>query len=495
MDNQGFFQYPNSTSDWNDMSELINNTQKLKLDDNNLWNPSPTQGFNNFATEFFGMSKPQPFSYPTNNIPQKQTEYAKFSNILELNKSKSDYVYPTSNQYFQQQFQQNPTHFSPYLGPTSKKPVMHTVLKLQVISKQAFELDFNNIYNAFSQFKSLVDVLIEPNGSAYVIFANLFDAQQAEMYFNKKNLMEDAKLVVSFSNERERLYAIEKSKQKKIMMATNSYSDQSPIASPSLSSNSTSSSTYAPKFTCKYEIQIDNDKEFQVARRIIGSKGYNMKRIIQSCQQKGSNMMNTQQADLLKLRLRGRGSGFKEGPEKKESDEPLHLCISSKDQEVYRMACQLVEELLRSIYREYIAFCQSVGQLPPEKLEIKCIESVPNKENPFIQPRDPQPKFQQQPVTQLTGKQYNVPSYPFEQNVSPMYTGQKTVPNQGSLQNDSKYIEQLIAAYIKARNEFNFIETEKIRNQLKMFGISLFSEEPEKSKLVSSAWEPQNSKY
>jgi len=26
------------------------------------------------------------------------------------------------------------------------------------------------------------------------------------------------------------------------------------------------------KFTCRYEIQIENDKDFQVARKIIGSK-------------------------------------------------------------------------------------------------------------------------------------------------------------------------------------------------------------------------------
>jgi hypothetical protein len=34
------------------------------------------------------------------------------------------------------------------------------------------------------------------------------------------------------------------------------------------------------KYTCRYDIQIDNEKEFQVARRVIGSKGANMKRII-----------------------------------------------------------------------------------------------------------------------------------------------------------------------------------------------------------------------
>ena len=56
----------------------------------------------------------------------------------------------------------------------------------------------------------------------------------------------------------------------------------------------------------------------------------------------------------LKLRLRGRGSGFKEGPNNKESTENLHLCISAKNKEVYDLACEGVERLLNKIYNEYI---------------------------------------------------------------------------------------------------------------------------------------------
>jgi len=32
------------------------------------------------------------------------------------------------------------------------------------------------------------------------------------------------------------------------------------------------------KYTCKFYVQIENDNEFQVARRLIGSKGCNMKK-------------------------------------------------------------------------------------------------------------------------------------------------------------------------------------------------------------------------
>ncbi len=105
------------------------------------------------------------------------------------------------------------------------------------------------------------------------------------------------------------------------------------------------------KYTCKYEILIPNDKDFQVARRLIGSKGCNMKKILNECKQ--NNNIN----DNIKLRLRGRGSGYKEGPQNKESDEPLHLCISAKNQEEMKKACGLVDDLLNKIYDEYKKYC------------------------------------------------------------------------------------------------------------------------------------------
>ena len=112
------------------------------------------------------------------------------------------------------------------------------------------------------------------------------------------------------------------------------------------------------KFTCKYEILIPNDKDFQVARRLIGSKGCNMKRILNECKQ--SNNIN----DNVKLRLRGKGSGYKEGPQNKESEDPLHLCISAKNQEEMKRACELVDSLLDKIYDEYKKYCSKNNIMP-----------------------------------------------------------------------------------------------------------------------------------
>ena len=117
------------------------------------------------------------------------------------------------------------------------------------------------------------------------------------------------------------------------------------------------------KYTCKYEILIPNDKEFQIARRLIGSKGCNMKDIINGCKS------NSSESDQVKLRLRGKGSGYKEGPDNKESDEPLHLCISSKNADEMEKACLLVDDLLKKIHEDYIEFCQ-IKNIEPVYTEI-----------------------------------------------------------------------------------------------------------------------------
>jgi hypothetical protein len=112
------------------------------------------------------------------------------------------------------------------------------------------------------------------------------------------------------------------------------------------------------KYICKYEILIPNEKDFRIAKRIIGSKGNNMKKIVDLVQG-------------IKLRLRGKGSGFKEGPKNKESEEPLHLCISSKNIEEMNKACLLINDLLQKIYEDYKIYCYKKGITPIPQIAIK----------------------------------------------------------------------------------------------------------------------------
>lgn len=59
-----------------------------------------------------------------------------------------------------------------------------------------------------------------------------------------------------------------------------------------------------------------------------------------------------------KLRIRGRGSGYLEGPAQTEaSDEPLMLCISAESREGFEAAVQDVESLLGHVHDQYCKFC------------------------------------------------------------------------------------------------------------------------------------------
>lgn len=131
--------------------------------------------------------------------------------------------------------------------------------------------------------------------------------------------------------------------------------------------------TSVSKFTCKYEIPLRNLPGFSVARKIIGHRGKNMKTILERL--KDSHFSGPIQ-DVIKLRLRGQGSGFKEGPSNCESPEPLHLCVSSKYFDKYNEACKLVEKLLKDVYQEYNNYCRWKGR-PVHNYKIAKMENSP----------------------------------------------------------------------------------------------------------------------
>eukprot|EP00927_Polykrikos_kofoidii_P033664 TRINITY_DN28495_c0_g1_i1.p1 TRINITY_DN28495_c0_g1~~TRINITY_DN28495_c0_g1_i1.p1 ORF type:complete len:567 (-),score=94.28 TRINITY_DN28495_c0_g1_i1:210-1721(-) len=114
------------------------------------------------------------------------------------------------------------------------------------------------------------------------------------------------------------------------------------------------------KYTCRFLIGIESDKDFQVARRIIGAKGANMKRIFKQTE--------------AKLRLRGKGSGYCEGAGQKESTEPLQLCISCTNLEGYRSAVQQAQELLTRLYDDYQVYCREHG-FPVPDLQLNLSEN------------------------------------------------------------------------------------------------------------------------
>merc|ERR1711920_477015 len=90
----------------------------------------------------------------------------------------------------------------------------------------------------------------------------------------------------------------------------------------------------------------------KVTRKVLGFAGKNVKAI---ATRSGA-----------KLRVRGKGSGFVEGPEQQESSDPLMLCVSAQDQVSYSKAKALVWELMEDVYGQYRAFCDKHQLLVPE---------------------------------------------------------------------------------------------------------------------------------
>lgn len=106
------------------------------------------------------------------------------------------------------------------------------------------------------------------------------------------------------------------------------------------------------KWQCQFQVGIEEEPTFRVVRRLLGPAGQNMKDI---AAQTGA-----------KLRLRGRGSKFLEGPEQIESAEPLMLCISVEGQDSYIEAIDRVTKLLEGIYSDYTEFCALTGKSAPQ---------------------------------------------------------------------------------------------------------------------------------
>ncbi|KAH7463844.1 hypothetical protein PRIC1_006452 [Phytophthora ramorum] len=98
-------------------------------------------------------------------------------------------------------------------------------------------------------------------------------------------------------------------------------------------------------FLEKLVVGIENESDFGVTRRIIGPAGSNMKRI------------SVEAGGNAKIRVRGRGSGSKEGgPE--DADEPLMILVSADNERSFRIACSLTGDLLAAIHRDYEMFQQ-----------------------------------------------------------------------------------------------------------------------------------------
>lgn len=112
---------------------------------------------------------------------------------------------------------------------------------------------------------------------------------------------------------------------------------------------------YQYKYVSRYIVQIENEKNFPVTKMIIGNNGKLLRQILlENCINCGDH--------TTKIRLRGRGSGYKEGPKNEESKDPMELCISSLNMISYLRCSQAIENLLLHVYYQYYLYqCNNAG--------------------------------------------------------------------------------------------------------------------------------------
>ena len=229
------------------------------------------------------------------------------------------------------------------------------------------------------------------------------------------------------------------------------------------------------KYTCRFEVPQEIDREFCVSKRIIGQKGVNMKKIVSSLPS----------ADAAKLRLRGRGSGFLEGPLKQESSEALHLCVSCRDGDSYAIVIREVTALLEDVYCQYADWCRERGLQ-------RNIPAVVPKEHPdgpssfygYSNLGGPTqlypPNWESWKQAGLNREYGRTPS-PLAYSTHPGPSAATTPPDLASPSSgrcplDVQTIERLIDDRNEARRVCNFKEADRLRDLLKAHGIGLMDE-------------------
>jgi hypothetical protein len=204
------------------------------------------------------------------------------------------------------------------------------------------ESDLFELFSRYGQVKTVefLDPSIAPD-VALVEFRDRNEADLAVQHLHNYSLAFDGFQVVLLVNYYDE--DTDKHLQSKLRVATAIALQQNGPAAVMTGSKYTPEGT--SRWQSRYVIFGDSmERDFPIVGRIIGPQGAHMKSI--------------HERTGAKLRLRGRKSNFREGPENKELDEPMHLCVSSNDEVSFRRACEMVETLMAGVYADYTKFCQ-----------------------------------------------------------------------------------------------------------------------------------------
>lgn len=206
-------------------------------------------------------------------------------------------------------------------------------------------LDGTELISNIRKFKGVLDIEDRADFSLMIVFNNFLNAVNLIKFFTLANQVE-------FNPYTFDLSFVEAVEPVKVLSDRKDKTNLPKKQKKKPSSN-------ASKFTARFYFFIESSPEFELSKKIIGKKGKNMKMILEECEKVFQD--GRVPKDFLKLRLRGRGSSYKEGATNKESDEDLHLCLSAKNAAVLNKAVELIEKLLEGIFKEYNVFCKKQG--------------------------------------------------------------------------------------------------------------------------------------
>ncbi len=221
------------------------------------------------------------------------------------------------------------------------------------------EDDLRDLFGRYGQVKvvEFLDPAIAPD-IALVEFRDARDAVSAMNHLNNHSLLFDGHqvvLIVSFYDDH-----TDKELQTKLRIAAAQALQQSGPTAVMTGAKYSGSTNIGGTWQCRFVIGAEKmDSNFPIVGRIIGPNGSHMKSI--------------HEKTGAKLRLRGRRSNFREGPENKETDDVMHLCVSSNDEVSYRRACEMVEALMAGVYNDYGNFCRQKGY-PIPSIQLLCME-------------------------------------------------------------------------------------------------------------------------
>ena len=174
----------------------------------------------------------------------------------------------------------------------------------------------------------------------------LNNAKEDDKYINNNNSIKNDKQEGNINNSNLEDIVLNK-KYKEYIPKNKQNKEKDKESDVKFQTNSTRD--YQFKYVSRYIVQIENEKNFPVTKMIIGNKGNLLRQILlDNCINYGDH--------TTKIRLRGKGSGYKEGPKNEESKDPMELCISSLNMLSYMKCSQAIENLLLHVYYQYYLY-------------------------------------------------------------------------------------------------------------------------------------------